>query len=80
MAQQELPDPHQEQIDDYVQDVVSLQAEREQLRNALADMLKLHNHMAPYFSGMALPDYELLNEAPIRAMALLPERLRKEIC
>jgi len=39
--------------------------------DALKDMLKLHQQMAPYVGQMALPDYALLNQAPLKAAAVL---------
>lgn len=41
------------------------------MREALIDCQRLIGHMMPYVGKMALPDYALLNEAPIKAKAAL---------
>lgn len=40
-------------------------------KTALRDMLTLNEHMMEYVGQMALPNYRLLNEAPIAARAAL---------
>ena len=48
-----------------------LRAEVERLREALTDMLRLCESLMPGVRYIALQDYALLNEAPIKARAAL---------